>query len=211
MFVFWSIHRDRFPEATSPLSRFGRYLRASVLLIIQLALMIGMPAITSFLAWSTRNELWSALNDAGLAKQAKEVLGYLILHTVFLVLLIWGAIPILAMGRVYHRRGKIAAYATFGLIMGVLIGVSVRTMYLTWNWTLRFEDNAKLAGQCSLITRTLGILLYLCWFSVVLSVFYVLRFGTPLFVQKILDDAAHVLFPTKMRSRTVDEKERAGS
>ncbi|KAK2666231.1 hypothetical protein RAB80_018331 [Fusarium oxysporum f. sp. vasinfectum] len=168
--------------------------------------MIGVPAITSFLAWSTRNELWTALTDAGLGKQAKEVLGYLILHTVFLVLLIWGAVPVFAMGRVYHRRGRIAACATFGVIMGVLIGVSVRTMYLTWNWTLRFEDDARLAGQCSFITRTLGILLYLCWFSVVLSVFYVLRFGTPLFVQKILDDTAHVLFPTKMRTRTVDEK-----
>ncbi|RYC81679.1 hypothetical protein BFJ63_vAg15431 [Fusarium oxysporum f. sp. narcissi] len=206
MFVFWSVHRDRFPEATTPLSRFGRYLLESVLLIIQLAFMIGVPAITSFLAWSTRNELWSALTDAGLVKQAKEVLGYLILDTVFLVLLIWGAVPVFAMGRVYDRRGRIAACATFGVIMGVLIGVSVRTMYLTWNWTLRFEDDARLAGQCNFITHTLGILLYLCWFSVVLSVFYVLRFGTPLFVQKILDDTAHVLFPTKMRTRTVDEK-----
>ncbi|KAI1013597.1 hypothetical protein LB504_013190 [Fusarium proliferatum] len=115
MFVFWSVHRGRSPEATTPLSRFGRYLRASVLLIIQLALMIGMPAITSFLAYAVLSpEPWALFFTC----------------------------------------------------------VNFRLFSLT---------------------------------------FHMMRFGTPLFVQKILDDATQVLFPTEMRTRTVDEKEGADS
>ncbi|KAJ4131304.1 hypothetical protein NW765_017196 [Fusarium oxysporum] len=90
LFVFWSVHGDPFPEATTPLSRFGRYLLASVLFVIQLTFLVGVPATPSLLAWSTQNQLWPALIESGLEKEAREVLGYLILDTILLVFMIWG-------------------------------------------------------------------------------------------------------------------------
>jgi hypothetical protein len=184
-------------------------LLASVLFVIELTFLIGVPATTGFLAWSTRNQLWPALNDLGLGKEAEEVLGYLVLDTVFLVLLIWGAVPVLAVSRMGGNRLRIVTYAAFGGIAAVFVGVSIRTMYLTWNWALLFElagGDARLAGRCKFISLTLGVLLCSGCASVVVYSFYTARFGTPSVIRQMLDDAAHLLCPTKMRTRMVAEK-----
>ncbi|EXL64756.1 hypothetical protein FOPG_18989 [Fusarium oxysporum f. sp. conglutinans race 2 54008] len=208
-FVFWSIHRDPFPEATTPLSRFGRYLLASVLFVVQLTLLVGVPATPSLLAWCTQNQLWPALIDSGLEREAREVLGYLILNTILLVLMIWGAVPVFAVTRMSGSRGRMLTYAAFGGIAMVFVCVSIRTMYLTWNWSLLFElaaSDARLAGRCKFISLTLGVLLCLGCASVVIYSFYTARFGTPLVIQQMLDDAAHLLCSTKMRAGMVAEK-----
>ncbi|KAL5600819.1 hypothetical protein FOVSG1_006849 [Fusarium oxysporum f. sp. vasinfectum] len=208
-FVFWSIHRDPFPEATTPLSRFGRYLLASVLFVIQLTFLVGVPATPSLLAWSTQNQLWPALVESGLEKQAREVLGYLILDTILLVLMIWGAVPVFAVTRMNGSRGRMVTYAAFGGIAMVFVCVSIRSMYLTWNWSLLFElvaGGARLAGRCKLISLTLGVLLCSGCASVGIYVLYTARFGTPSVVRQMLDDAAHLLCPTKMRTGMVAEK-----
>ncbi|KAG7404014.1 hypothetical protein Forpe1208_v015879 [Fusarium oxysporum f. sp. rapae] len=209
MVVFCSVHSDPFPEAITPLSRFGRYLLASVLLVIQLAFLAGVPATPSLLAWSTQNQLRPALIDLGLEKEAREVLGYLVLDTILLVLMIWGAVPVFAVARMYGSRGRMLTYAAFGGIALVFVGVSVRAMYLTWNWALLFElvaDGARLAGRCKLISLTLGVLLCSGCASVGIYVLYTARFGTPSVVRQMLDDAAHLLYPTKMRTGMVAEK-----
>ncbi|KAH7205092.1 hypothetical protein BKA60DRAFT_579978 [Fusarium oxysporum] len=188
-FVIWSIHRDPFPEATTPLSRFGRYLLASVLFVIQLTFLVGVPATPSLLAW--------------------EVLGYLILDTILLVLMIWGAVPVFAVTRMNGSRRRMLTYAVFGGIATVLVCVSIRTMHLTWTWSLLFElaaGDARLAGRCKFISLTLGALLCLGCASVVIYSFYTARFGTPLVIRQMLDDAAHLLCPTKMQTGMVAEK-----
>ncbi|RKK74031.1 hypothetical protein BFJ68_g18182 [Fusarium oxysporum] len=208
-FVFWSIHRDPFPDATTPLSRFGRYLLASVLFVIQLTFLVGVPATPSLLAWSTQNQLWLALIESGLEKEAREVLGYLILDTMLLVLMIWGSVPVFAVTRMNGSRGRMLRYATFGGIAMVFVCISIRTMYLTWNWSLLFElaaGDARLAGRCKLISLTLGVLLCLGCASVVIYSFYTSRFGTPLVIQQMLEDAAQLLCSTKMRTGMVAEK-----
>ncbi|KAF4331705.1 hypothetical protein FBEOM_14527 [Fusarium beomiforme] len=209
MVVLWSVHSDPFPEATTLLSRFGRYLLASVLFVIELTFLIGVPATPSLLAWCTQNQLWPALGDSGLEKEAKEVFGYLIFDTILLVSMIWGAVPIIAVTRMYGSRGRMLTYAAFGGIAMVFVCVSIRTMYLTWNWSLLFElaaGDARLAGRCSFIFLTLGALFCLCCASVVIYSFYTARFGTPLVIRQMLDDAAQWLCPTKMRTGTVAEK-----
>ncbi|RKK78261.1 hypothetical protein BFJ68_g17909 [Fusarium oxysporum] len=208
-FVFWSIHRDPFPDATTPLSRFGRYLLASVLFLIQLTFLVGVPAMPSLLAWCTQNQLWPVLIDLGLEKEAREVLGYLVLDTILLVFMIWGAVPVFAVTRMNGSRERMLTYAAFGGIAFVFVGVSVRTMYLTWNWALLFElvaGDARLAGRCKLISLTVGVLLCLGCASVVIYSFYTARFGTPLVIRRMLDDAAQLLCPTKMRTGMVAGK-----
>ncbi|KAJ0140429.1 Efflux pump ustT [Fusarium oxysporum f. sp. albedinis] len=207
-FVFWSIHSDPFPEAITPLSRFGRYLLASVLFIIELTFLAGVPATPSLLAWSTQNQLWPALIDSGLEKEAREVFGYLILDTILLVLMIWGAVPVFAVTRMNGSRGRMLTYAAFGGIAMVFVCVSIRTMYLTWTWSLLFElaaGDARLAGRCKFISLILGVLLCLGCASVVIYSFYTARFGTPSVIRQMLDDAAHLLCPNKMRTRMVAE------
>ncbi|CZR49793.1 uncharacterized protein FPRO_16002 [Fusarium proliferatum ET1] len=202
-FVFWSIHRDPFPEAITPLSRFGRYLLASVLFVVQLTLLVGVPATPSLLAWSTQNQLWLALIESGLEKEAREVLGYLILDTILLVFMIWGAVPVFAVTRMNGSRGRMLMYAAFGGITIVFVCVSIRTMYLTWTWSLLFElaaGDARLVGRCKFISLTLGVLLCLGCASVVIYAFYTARFGTPLVIQQMLEDAAQLLCPTKMQA-----------
>lgn len=208
-FVFWSIHRDPFPDATTPLTRFGRYLLASVLFVIQLTFLVGVPVTPSLLAWSTQNQLWLALIESGLEKEAREVLGYLILDTMLLVLMIWGSVPVFAVTRMNGSRGRMLMYAAFGGITIVFVCVSIRTMYLTWTWTLLFElaaGDARLAGRCKFISLTLGVLLCLGCASVVIYSFYTARFGTPLVIQQMLEDAAQLLCSTKMRTGMVAEK-----
>ncbi|KAI3571710.1 hypothetical protein IWW34DRAFT_811661 [Fusarium oxysporum f. sp. albedinis] len=203
LFVFWSVHGDPFPEATTPLSRFGRYLLASVLFVIQLTFLVGVPATPSLLAWSTQNQLWPALIESGLEKEAREVLGYLILDTILLVFMIWGAVPVFAVTRMNGSRGRMLTYAAFGGIAMVFVCVSIRTMYLTWTWSLLFElatGDARLAGRCKFISFTLGVLLCLGCASVVIYSFHTTRFGTPLVIQQMLDDAAQLLCSTKMRA-----------
>ncbi|OBS17274.1 hypothetical protein FPOA_12216 [Fusarium poae] len=206
MFIFCSVHSNPFPEATSPLSRIGRYVLASVLFITELTLLMGVPATTGFLAWSTRNQLWPALNDAGLRKEAEEVLGYLVFDTIFLGLLIWGAVPVLAASRMGGNRGRVLTYAAFGGMTVVFVGVSIRTMYLTWNWAVLFElatGDASLAGRCKFISLTLGVLLCLGCASAVIYSLYTAKLGTPSVIRQMLDDAAHLLCPDKMRVRRV--------
>jgi hypothetical protein len=209
-FVVWSIHRDPFPDATTPLSRFGRYLLASVLFVIQLTFLVGVPAAPSLLAWCTQNQLMPALIDSGLEKEAREVLGYLILDTILLVFMIWGAVPVFAVTRMYESRGRLLTYAAFGGIAMVFVCVSIRTMYLTWTWSLLFEPatgDARLAGWCKFISLTLGVVLCLGCASFVIYSFYTARVGTPLVIQQMLDDAAHLLCPNKMRARMVANKD----
>ncbi|KAM0188495.1 hypothetical protein ACHAPI_010602 [Fusarium lateritium] len=206
MFVFCSVHSDPFPEATTPLSRFGRYLLASVLFVIQLAFLIGVPATPSFLAWPLRNQLWLPLRDLGLKKEADEVLAYLILDTVLLTLMIWGAVPVLALSRMGGNRMRIATYAAFGGMTAAFVAISVRTIYLTWNWTLLFElavGDARLAERCNFISLTLGVLLCSGCASLVVYSFYMARFGTPSIVRQMLDDAAHLLCPNETRAGMV--------
>ncbi|PNP56843.1 hypothetical protein FNYG_15319 [Fusarium nygamai] len=209
MVVFCSVHSNPFPEAITPLSRFGRYLLASVLFVIQLTFLVGVPATPSLLAWSTQNQLWPALIESGLEKEAREVLGYLILDTILLVLMIWGAVPVFAVARMYGSRGRMLTYAAFGGMAVGFVGVSVRAMYLTWNWALLFElvaGGARLAGRCKLVALTLGVLLCSGCVSVGIYVLYTARFGTPSVVRQMLDDAAHLLYPTKMRTGMVAQK-----
>ncbi|KAF4331708.1 hypothetical protein FBEOM_14524 [Fusarium beomiforme] len=208
MVVFCSVHSDPFPEATTPLSRFGRYLLASVLFVIQWTFLVGVPATPSLLAWCIQNQLWPALIDSGLEKEAKEVSGYLILDTILLVSMIWGAVPIIAVTRMYGSRGRMLTYTAFGGIALVFVGVSVRTMYLAWNWASLFEleDGARLAGRCKLISLTLGVLLCSGCASVGIYVLYTARFGTPSVIRQMLDDAAQLLCPAKMRTGMVAEK-----
>jgi hypothetical protein len=210
MSVFCSVHRDPFPEATTPLSRFGRYLLAFVLFVIELAFLFGVPATPGFLAWSAQSQLWPALNDQGLRKEAEEVLGYLVYDTVFLVLLIWGAVPVLAVSRMGGGRGRMVTYAAFGGMAVVFVGVSIRTTYLTWNWALLFElttGDVKLAGRCKFISLTLGVLLCSGCALVVVYSFYTARCGTPSAIRQMLDDAAHLLCPSKVRTRIVAGKD----
>ncbi|KAF9765780.1 hypothetical protein IL306_001874 [Fusarium sp. DS 682] len=209
MFVFCSVHSDPFPEATTPLSRFGRYLLASVLFVIQLAFLVGVPATPSLLAWSTQNQFWPALIDSGLEKEAREVLGYLILDTILLILMIWGAVPVFAVTRMGGSRGRMLTYAPFGGMVVVFVGVSIRTMYLTWNWSLLFElaaGDTRLAGRCKFISLTLGVLLCSGCASVGIYSFCAARFGTPSVIRQMLDDAAHLLCPTKMQTGMVAGK-----
>ncbi|KAF5725158.1 hypothetical protein FMUND_121 [Fusarium mundagurra] len=208
MVVFCSVHSDPFPEAITPLSRLGRYFLASVLFITELTFLIGVPATPSLLAWSTQNQLWPALIESGLEKEAKEVLGYLILDTILLVLMIWGAVPVFAVARMYGSRGRMLTYAAFGGMVVVFVGVSVRAMYLTWNWSLLFEleAGARLAERCKLISLTLSVLLCSGCVSVGIYVLYTARFGTPSVVRQMLDDAAQLLCPTKLRTGMVAQK-----
>ncbi|KAF5967355.1 hypothetical protein FBULB1_11258 [Fusarium bulbicola] len=208
-FVFWSIHENRFPDATTPLSRFMRYLLVSVLFVIEFTFLVGVPATPSLLAWCTQNQLWPALIDSGLDKQAKEVFGYLILDTILLVVMIWGAVPVFAVARMKGRRGRMLTVAAFSWTAMVFICVSIRTMYLTWTWSLLSElvaVDAMFAGRCKFIYLTLGVLLSLCCASVAIYVFYTARFGTPLVVRQMLDDAAQWLYPTRIRTGMVAEK-----
>jgi hypothetical protein len=210
MFVVWSVHENPFPEAITPLSRLGRYLFASVLFIVELAFLVGPWATTGFLAWFTRNQLWKPVDNLGLREEAEEVLGYLIFDTIFLILLIWGVVPVFAVNRMSGNRGRVFIYATFGGIMAVFIGVSARTMYLTWKWALLFEagaSDARLAGRCYLIACTLGVLLCSICVFIILYLCYRARYGTPLFVRQMLDDAAHIMCRSEMRSKTVTRKD----
>jgi hypothetical protein len=184
-----------------------------VLFLVWLAflieLLVGVPATPSFLAWAVRSQLWLPLHDLGLKKEADEVLGYLILCTILLTLVIWGAVPVFALSRMGGNRARIATYAAFGGITAVFVAVSVRTMYLTWNWALLFDaaaDGSRLTGWSNFITRTLCVLLCFCCGSVVLYLFYTAKFGTPTFIKQMLDDTAYLLCPTKMRIRMLLDK-----
>ncbi|GKU16984.1 hypothetical protein FLAG1_12088 [Fusarium langsethiae] len=193
-FVFCSIHRDPFPEATTPLSRVARYFLSIILFIVQLTLMIGVPATPSILAWFTRRHLWQALADTGNVDEAKEALVHLILGTVLLAFLIWGSVPVFATARFYGGRARNTAYITIGGVLAVFFGVSVRTVYLTRNWELRFDNDTKVAENCRLVTQVLGSLIFLCWISFVVSFFYLAVFGTPMFMRQMLNDATKLLF-----------------
>ncbi|SCO54237.1 uncharacterized protein FFNC_15413 [Fusarium fujikuroi] len=180
-FIIWSIHKNPFPEATTRASRLGRYLLASVLSIIQLAFLVGVPLMTSFLAWSTQIQLSPALDDGEWREQATEVVGYLILDTIFLVLMLWGAVPVIASSRFSgHRVRAVASMAVIVMAL-TIVGVSARAMYLTWNWMLRSKlasDHPRLIGRCRLIFFTSGILLCSGLASTAACVFYTARFGT---------------------------------
>jgi hypothetical protein len=67
----------------------------------------------------------------GLEKEAREVLGCLVLDMILFVLMIWGAMPVFAVTRIYGSRGRMLTYAAFGGIALVFVSVSIRTMYLT--------------------------------------------------------------------------------
>ncbi|EWZ78901.1 hypothetical protein FOXG_17256 [Fusarium oxysporum f. sp. lycopersici 4287] len=193
-FIIWSIHKDPFPEATTRLSRLGRHLLASVLLIIQLAFLVGVPAAMSFQAWSTQNQLWPALIDLGLGKEAGEVVVYLILDAILLTIIFWGAVPVMAQRRGHGDRVRVTANTAFVLMVTAIVGVSVRTMYLTWNWTLRSAlayDHTGLRARCKLIFFTAGILLCSGCASIAVFVFYAARSGTPSRKQiRMVDDTA---------------------
>lgn len=198
--------------------RFGRWVLASVLTIVQFTLMaglaIGVPAMSAFMAWSTQNQLSPGLDDLGLGKEADEVLIYLILHTVLLTLLIWGTVPVLAVSRVSSSRAKLFAYVAFGGTVAVLVATAIRTTYLAWNWVRVFEladGDAKLVARCKLISLTVGILFCVGATSVMICSSYVLQFGMPSVIRRMLDDAAQLLVPSKVRSGTtgvgnMDEK-----
>ncbi|KAF4495254.1 hypothetical protein FAGAP_8611 [Fusarium agapanthi] len=208
-FVFLSIHENPFPDATTPLLRFLRYLLVSVLFVIEFTFLVGVPATPSLLAWCTHNQLRPALIDSGLDKQAKEVFGYLILDTILLVVMIWGAVPVFAVARMKGRRGRMLTYAAFGGMAVVFVGVSIRTMYLAWTWSLLSQltaDDARFAVRCKLIYVSLGVLLSLCCASVAIYAFYTARFGTPVVIRQMLDDAAQWLYPTRIRTGMVAEK-----
>ena len=194
-FVLWSIHKDPFPEATTPLSLVTRYLLACILLAIQLALMVGVPMIPSLIAWFMRTKLWSALIDAGKIVQAREVIVYLALLTVLLAFSIWGTIPLYAIARVHGKRARAFAYVSFGVVLVMFLGVSVRSLYLAMSWALHFDDDARIADQCNLVARVLGALLCSWWISIVLLFFYATRFGTPVFIQQSMDNVTNLLYP----------------
>jgi hypothetical protein len=136
-------------------------------------------------------------------------MGYLIFNTIFLILLIWGVVPVFAVNRIGGSRGRVLTYARFCGIMAVFIYVSARTMYLTWNWALLFETagDASRAGRCYLVACTLGVLLCSICVFVILYLCYRPRYGTPSFVRQMLDDAAHTMCRSKMRSKTVTRKD----
>lgn len=204
-FVLWSIPKDPFPEATTPASLVARYLLASVLFIVQFALMVGVPATPSLLAWSIRDQLWLALVDAGKAEEAKEVLGCLIVDTILLTFFIWGAVPVFAVARIHGERAKTATYVAFSGMLVVYLGISMYSMYLARNGALLFKDDAGLAGRCSLVTWVLCALLCSCLVSVVVSFFYVARFGTPMFIQQMLRDTTKLLYPALHAEQEKDD------
>ncbi|KAM0364318.1 hypothetical protein ACHAO7_009411 [Fusarium culmorum] len=191
----WSIPKDPFPEATTPMSVVARYFLASVLFIIQLTLMVGVPATPSLLACSIRDQLWLALVDAGKEEKPDEVLGCLIVDTILLAFFIWGAVPVFAMARIHGKGAKTSAYVAFSGMLAVYLGLSMRAMYLARNWALLFKEDAGLAGRCSLVTWVLCALLCSCLVSIVGSSFYVARFGTPTFIQQMLHDTTKLLCP----------------
>ncbi|ENH65373.1 hypothetical protein Focb16_v005975 [Fusarium oxysporum f. sp. cubense] len=181
-FIIWSIHKDPFPEATTRLSRLGRYLLASVLLIGQLAFLVGVPAAMSFLVWSTQNQLSPVLKDLGLGEEVGEVVGYLIIDTILLTFTFWGAATVMAPRRGHGDGVRVAANTAFVLTATAIVGVSARTMFLTWNWTLRSalaNDHTGLRARCKLIFFTSGILLCSGCASIAVFVFYAARSGTP--------------------------------
>ncbi|KAJ0125991.1 Histone-lysine N-methyltransferase ASHR3 [Fusarium oxysporum f. sp. albedinis] len=54
-----------------------------------------------------------------------------------------------ALSRRSGRQRRVFTYVTFGGMVMVLVGDSMRTIYLTWNWSLLLElaaGDARLAG-----------------------------------------------------------------
>ncbi|EWZ77970.1 hypothetical protein FOWG_17693 [Fusarium oxysporum f. sp. lycopersici MN25] len=54
-----------------------------------------------------------------------------------------------ALSRRSGSQGRIFTYAAFGGMVMVLVGDSMRTIYLTWNWSLLFElaaGDVRMAG-----------------------------------------------------------------
>lgn len=209
MFVLFSINSDPWKGVTRPMSRFGLYLLASVLLVIQLvfmaALAIGVPATTGFLAAVTRNQLSPVLSAMELGKEGDEVVAYLVLDTILLTLLIWGAIPALAASRVSSSRGKMLIYVVFGGAAAVLATSSIRTTYLAWNWARMIEltdGDAALVERCKLIYLTVGILFCMGAAFVMACSCYASTLGTPPVVRQMLDDAARLLVLVRVLSGT---------
>ncbi|KAM0293618.1 hypothetical protein ACHAPM_011619 [Fusarium culmorum] len=88
------------------------------------ALAIGVPATTGFLAAVTQNRLSPVLSAMDLGEEADEVLAYLVLHTILLTLLIWGAIPALAASRLSDADAALVErckliYLTAGILFCV--------------------------------------------------------------------------------------------
>ncbi|KAG7402693.1 hypothetical protein Forpe1208_v017040 [Fusarium oxysporum f. sp. rapae] len=85
-----------------------------------------------------------------------------------------------------------------------IVGVSARTMYLTWNWTLHSKlasDHSGLIGRCKLMLFTSAILLCSGLALIAVFVFYVVRFGTASRKQaEMTDDTAD----EEVKMKTVD-------